>query len=136
MRRRRKLASPRLALAGLNPHAGEAGLLGSEETATLVPAQQAAVRAGYRLAGPLPADSLFRRAYDGEFDGVVALYHDQGLIPVKMLGLGAAVNVTLGLRVPRTSPDHGTAFDRVGSAEVRSEGMVAALRMAAQLAAS
>ncbi len=133
LRRWPGLTRPRLALAGLNPHAGEAGLLGDEEQALLVPAQQAAVRAGYALSGPWPADALFRRALDGEFDGVVALYHDQGLIPVKLLGLGAAVNVTLGLRLPRTSPDHGTAFDRVGTDRVRSEGMIAALRLAMAL---
>ena len=90
---------------------------------------------GVELSGPHPADSLFRRAYDGEFDGVVALYHDQGLIPVKMLGLGSTVNVTLGLSLPRTSPDHGTAFDRVrAGAPVRAEGMRAAIQMARELA--
>lgn len=134
LRRWRRLERPRLALAGLNPHAGEEGLLGNEEERWLQPAVVAARQRGLDLSSPLPADSLFRRAYDGEFDGVVALYHDQGLAPVKMLGLGSTVNVTLGLKVPRTSPDHGTAFDRVGGGGIRADGMIAALRLAAELA--
>ncbi|OGQ78491.1 MAG: 4-hydroxythreonine-4-phosphate dehydrogenase PdxA [Deltaproteobacteria bacterium RIFOXYA12_FULL_58_15] len=125
---------PRLALAALNPHAGEAGLMGTEERELLQPAIDAAKSRNIDLQGPFPADTLFRRALDGEFDGVVALYHDQALIPVKLLGLGASVNVTLGLRVPRTSPDHGTAYDRVARDDINAAGMLAALRMAIRLA--
>lgn len=122
------IASPRLALAGLNPHAGENGLLGEEEGRILQPAVTLAESQHIPLTGPYPADSVFRRAYEGEFDGVVALYHDQGLIPVKVMG--GAVNVTLGLPVVRTSPDHGTAFDRVGTSTIRHDGMFDALASA------
>jgi 4-hydroxythreonine-4-phosphate dehydrogenase len=126
------IAAPRLALAALNPHAGEEGLLGNDEQTTLAPAIAAARLKGINLSGPHPADTLFRRAVDGEFDGVVALYHDQALIPVKLLGFGDAVNVTLGLTHPRTSPDHGTAYDIAGQDKARPAGMLSALRMAAE----
>jgi 4-hydroxythreonine-4-phosphate dehydrogenase len=129
------VASPRLALAGLNPHAGEAGLLGDEEQRVLVPAAEEARDRGFNLSGPHPADTLFYRAASGEFDGVVALYHDQALIPVKLLSFGHAVNVTLGLTVPRTSPDHGTAYDIAGKAKAKPDGMLAALRTAVVLTA-
>ena len=129
------IASPNLALAALNPHAGEDGLLGDDEKRILEPAVVEARAVGVRLAGPFPADTLFRRAVDGEFDGVVALYHDQALIPVKLLGFGDAVNVTLGLTHPRTSPDHGTAYDIVGKDRARPAGMVAALQLAVELCA-
>ena len=128
------IARPHLALAGLNPHAGEKGLMGDEETLVLEPAVVAARAAGVDLAGPYPADSVFRRATLGEFDGVVALYHDQALIPLKLLAFGQATNVTLGLSVPRTSPDHGTAFDLAGQGRAHPEGMLAALETAAHLA--
>jgi 4-hydroxythreonine-4-phosphate dehydrogenase len=130
------VAAPRLVLAGLNPHAGEGGLMGNEEARILIPAVAEARRQGLSLVGPLPPDTLFRRAYDGEFDGVVAIYHDQALIPVKMLGLGSAVHITLGLEVPRTSPDHGTAFELVGTGRANPGGMAAAIRMAARIALS
>lgn len=130
------IAAPRLALAGLNPHAGEAGLLGDEETTLLGPAVTKARAMGIHLSAPLPADTVFRRTLDGEFDAVVALYHDQGLIPIKLLAFGDAVNVTLGLRLPRTSPDHGTAYDRAGQGTARADGMLAALAMAVRLAAA
>ena len=133
LRRDLGLSQPRLALAGLNPHAGEAGLLGQEEEAVLAPAVALAAQSGLELSGPYPADSVFRRAMQGDFDGVVALYHDQGLIPVKLLGFGEAVNVTLGLSVPRTSPDHGTAYDLVGRGLADPGGMLGALRWAARL---
>ncbi|MEM6533176.1 MAG: 4-hydroxythreonine-4-phosphate dehydrogenase PdxA [Myxococcota bacterium] len=129
-------ATPKLALAALNPHAGEAGLLGTEEVEILAPAVIEARAAGVDLHGPLPADSVFRRALDNEFSGVVSLYHDQALIPLKLLGFGESTNVTLGLSVPRTSPDHGTAYDRVGTDTVSAEGMVAALRWAERLGAT
>lgn len=128
-----KLPKPRLALAGLNPHAGEGGLMGDDEARCLLPAVQRAQAAGLNLTGPYAADSLFRRAYDGEFDGVVSLYHDQGLIAVKMLGLGNAVHVTLGLKVPRTSPDHGTAFAIAGRGTAKPDAMLAALRAGVEL---
>lgn len=133
MREHLGFAQPRLALAALNPHAGENGLLGSEEERILKPAVVEARKQGIDLTGPYPADTLFKRTIDGEFDGVVALYHDQALIPVKLLGFGDAVNVTLGLTHPRTSPDHGTAFDIAGMGRARADGMLSALRMAAEL---
>lgn len=134
LRRHDGRKTPRLALAGLNPHAGEGGILGDEEQMLLIPAAAQARALGLDLSDPLAPDTLFRRVVDGEFDGVVALYHDQGLIPVKLLSFGEAVNVTLGLRVPRTSPDHGTAYDRVGLGTARSDGMLAALQAAVNLA--
>lgn len=133
MREHLGIAKPRLALAALNPHAGEDGLLGDDETRVLAPAVTAAAAHGIDLTGPYPADTLFRRAVDGEFDGVVALYHDQALIPVKLLGFGDAVNVTLGLTHPRTSPDHGTAYDIAGQNRARPTGMLSALELAVTL---
>jgi 4-hydroxythreonine-4-phosphate dehydrogenase len=126
--------NPRLALAGLNPHAGEDGLLGEEETRVLAPAVRAAVEAGVSIAGPFPADTLFVRAVRGEFDAVIACYHDQGLIPVKLLAFGRAVNVTLGLPIVRTSVDHGTAFDIAGQNVADPSSMVEAVLLAAHLA--
>ncbi len=127
------LSTPRLALAALNPHAGEAGLLGDEERRVLTPAVDEAQARGIDLDGPFPADTVFYRALQHDFDGVVSLYHDQALIPVKLLSFGQAVNVTLGLSVPRTSPDHGTAYDKVGKGTARADGMLAALRTAVHL---
>lgn len=127
-------ARPRLALAGLNPHAGEHGLLGLEEQTTLEPAVRAARAAGIDVAGPFPADTLFVRAVAGEFDAVIACYHDQGLIPVKLVAFGRAVNVTLGLPIVRTSVDHGTAFDIAGQGKASPESMIQAVLLAATLA--
>jgi len=127
------IPSPRLALAGLNPHAGEDGLLGTEEERVLRPAVAAARAAGVRIDGPFPADTLFVRASRGEFDAVIACYHDQGLIPVKLLAFGKAVNVTLGLPIVRTSVDHGTAFDIAGRGTADASSMVEAVLLAAQL---
>ena len=129
------IARPRLALAGLNPHAGEHGLLGSEEEQILRPAVEAACARGIDIAGPFPADTLFVRAARGEFDAVIACYHDQGLIPVKLLAFGQAVNVTLGLPTVRTSVDHGTAFDIAGQGKADPSSMIAATLLAARLAA-
>jgi 4-hydroxythreonine-4-phosphate dehydrogenase len=128
------IESPRLAVAGLNPHAGEQGLLGTEERDAILPAIEDARREGIDVAGPFPADTLFVRAARGEFDVVVAAYHDQGLVPVKLLAFGRAVNVTLGLPIIRTSVDHGTAFDiaRQGAADEGS--LVEAILLAARLA--
>jgi 4-hydroxythreonine-4-phosphate dehydrogenase len=128
------IASPRLALAGVNPHAGEDGLLGSEEERVLKPAVQAARQRGVEISGPYPADTLFVRASRGEFDAVIACYHDQGLIPVKLLAFGESVNVTLGLPIIRTSVDHGTAFDIAGKGVADASSMIAATVLAARLA--
>ena len=128
------LAAPRLAVAGLNPHAGEDGLLGREEAEVIVPAVARARAEGIDVSGPFPADTLFVRATRGEFDAVVACYHDQGLIPVKLIAFGHAVNVTLGLPIIRTSVDHGTAFD-IARQGVADEGsLVEAILLAARLA--
>ena len=124
---------PRLALAGLNPHAGEEGLLGSEETQVLRPAVEDARSRGIAIDGPFPGDTIFGRATRGEFDAVIACYHDQGLIPVKLLAFGRAVNVTLGLPIVRTSVDHGTAFDIAGKGIADPSSMIEAVLLAARL---
>jgi 4-hydroxythreonine-4-phosphate dehydrogenase len=126
---------PRLALAGVNPHAGENGLFGSEEVTVLGPAVAAARARGVDVQGPFPGDTVFGRAVRGEFDAVIACYHDQGLIPVKLLAFGQAVNVTLGLPIIRTSVDHGTAFDIAGQGVADPASMIAATLLAARLAA-
>ena len=130
------IESPRIAVAALNPHAGEGGLFGDEETRIIEPAIIMAREAGVDVEGPFPADTLFHKALDGRFDGVVAMYHDQGLIPVKLLAFDRAVNVTLGLPVIRTSVDHGTAFDIVGKNKANPGSMRAAIRLACELAGS
>jgi 4-hydroxythreonine-4-phosphate dehydrogenase len=130
--RRYIVPEPRLALAGLNPHAGEAGLFGDEEARVLAPAIEEVRRAGIQIAGPLAPDTVFARAAAGEFDAVIALYHDQGHIPIKMLGLDTGVNVTIGLPFLRTSVDHGTAFDIAGRGTARAASMTAALELAAK----
>jgi len=127
-------AAPRIAVAGLNPHAGEHGLFGCEETETIAPAIDACRARGIDVSGPWPADTVFVRARRGDFDAVVACYHDQGLIPVKLLAFGQAVNVTLGLPIIRTSVDHGTAFDIAGRGIADPESMIAAVLLAARLA--
>ena len=128
------IAHPRLALAGLNPHAGESGVLGTEDDAVLAPAVAAARAAGIDLKGPFPADTVFVRASRGEFDCVLACYHDQGLIPVKLLAFGQAVNVTIGLPIIRTSVDHGTAFDIAGQGVADAGSMIEAVKLAALMA--
>jgi 4-hydroxythreonine-4-phosphate dehydrogenase len=129
------IPSPRLAVAGLNPHAGEHGLFGTEEQVTIGPAIEACRARGVDVAGPFPADTIFHRAARGAFDAVIACYHDQGLIPVKLLAFGQAVNVTLGLPIVRTSVDHGTAFDIAGRGIADAGSMIAAVRLAARLGA-
>ena len=124
---------PRMAVAGLNPHAGEHGLMGTEEDEAIVPALGACRDDGLDVAGPLPPDTVFSRAARGEFDAVVACYHDQGLIPVKLLAFGESVNVTLGLPIIRTSVDHGTAFDIAGRGIADPGSMIQAVRLAARL---
>jgi len=128
------VSRPRLAVCGLNPHAGEGGVLGDEEQRVIQPAIAACAGEGIDVAGPFPADTLFVRASRGEFDAVVACYHDQGLIPVKLLAFGRSVNVTLGLPIIRTSVDHGTAFDIAGRNAADPGSMIEAVRLAAKLA--
>ncbi|MEJ8837978.1 4-hydroxythreonine-4-phosphate dehydrogenase PdxA [Ramlibacter sp. AN1133] len=125
---------PRIGVAGLNPHAGEGGLFGREEIEVIVPAIVDARAAGLDVHGPFAPDTVFMRARRGEFDVVVAMYHDQGLIPVKYLGVEKGVNVTLGLPLVRTSPDHGTAFDIAGSGRADASSLCEAIRMAKELA--
>jgi len=127
------IARPRIALAGLNPHAGEEGLLGMEEERVLRPAVEGARSRGIAIDGPFPGDTVFGRATRGEFDVVIACYHDQGLIPVKLLAFGHAVNVTLGLPIVRTSVDHGTAFDIAGKGIADPSSMIEAVLLAARL---
>ncbi|MBI2962458.1 MAG: 4-hydroxythreonine-4-phosphate dehydrogenase PdxA [Deltaproteobacteria bacterium] len=134
LRRHFRIHRPRLALAGLNPHAGESGAFGDEEQRVLAPAVRAARERGVALDGPHPPDSVFFRARAGEFDAVIALYHDQGLIPFKLLHFHDGVNVTIGLPFPRTSPDHGTAFDIAGRGRADVSSMASAIRMAADMA--
>jgi 4-hydroxythreonine-4-phosphate dehydrogenase len=127
---------PRIAVAGLNPHAGEHGLFGCEDQDVITPAVTSCRERGIDVSGPYPADTVFVRARRGDFDVVVACYHDQGLIPVKLLAFGRAVNVTLGLPIVRTSVDHGTAFDIAGKGIANPESMIAAVLLAARLARS
>ena len=124
---------PRIAVTGLNPHTGEGGRLGTEEEKEIAPAIADARGEGILAEGPFPADALFARKADG-WDGVVTMYHDQGLIAAKLLGRGRAVNVTLGLPLIRTSPDHGTAFDIAGQGKADPRGFIEAVRLAARLA--
>lgn len=125
---------PRIGVAGLNPHAGEDGLFGDEEQRIIEPAMQMARSHGVNVEGPLPPDTLFSPRVSSRFDGIVAMYHDQGLIPVKVLAFDRAVNLTLGLPIIRTSPDHGTAFDIAGQNMADPSSMTEALRLAVQLA--
>jgi 4-hydroxythreonine-4-phosphate dehydrogenase len=128
------IPKPRIAVCGVNPHAGEHGLFGDEEERIIEPAILMARDQGIDASGPYPSDTIFLRARDGHYDAVVAMYHDQGLIPVKLLGFDQAVNVTLGLPIIRTSPDHGTAFDIVGRNRANPGSMRAAIELAIDLA--
>lgn len=125
--------NPRIAVAGLNPHAGEQGDMGREEIDVIAPASACLSRIG-NFVGPLPPDTLFHRAVEGDFDGVLCMYHDQGLIPLKLHAFHEGVNVTLGLPFIRTSPDHGTAFDIAGRGIARANSMRQAIQLAAELA--
>jgi len=131
-----RIEEPRIAVAGLNPHAGEGGRFGDEEARVIKPAMQMARNQGYLVEGPFPADTLFTPKMRSRFDGIVAMYHDQGLIPVKMLAFDTAVNVTLGLPIIRTSVDHGTAFDIAGTGVADPGSMKEAIRLACRLAGS
>jgi 4-hydroxythreonine-4-phosphate dehydrogenase len=128
------LQTPHIAVAGLNPHAGEHGMFGSEEAEEIAPAIERALSEGIRVSGPHPPDTVFARAMAGEFDLVVAMYHDQGHIPVKLHGFDTGVNVTIGLPIIRVSVDHGTAFDIAGRGIARENSLLEALRVAALLA--
>lgn len=128
------IAKPRIAVCGLNPHASESGQFGDEEARIIEPAMVMAREQGIDAHGPFPADTIFLRALHGEFDAVLAMYHDQGLIPVKLLAFDQSVNMTLGLPIIRTSPDHGTAFDIVGKNKANCGSMRAALDMAIDIA--
>jgi 4-hydroxythreonine-4-phosphate dehydrogenase len=130
---------PRIAVAGLNPHAGESGKLGAEEIEIIAPAVQelqSRIEDGEsKIVGPVSPDTVFHRAIEGEFDAVLCMYHDQGLIPLKLHAFHSGVNVTLGLPFPRTSPDHGTAFEIAGKGIARPDSMIAAINLAVELAA-
>ena len=134
LRRDFGIARPRLAVAGLNPHAGEGGGIGREEIEIVAPAVRALQDLGVEVTGPYPADTLFPPEMRKRYDAAVCLYHDQALIPVKMLDFWGGVNVTLGLPIVRTSPDHGTAFDIAGRGLARPDSLIAAIRVADQLA--
>jgi 4-phospho-D-threonate 3-dehydrogenase / 4-phospho-D-erythronate 3-dehydrogenase len=125
---------PRIGVAALNPHAGEHGLFGDEEARIILPASRATQQQGILASDPLPADTLFGKAAKGSFDGVVALYHDQGLIPLKLVAFGTCVNLTVGLPIIRTSVDHGTAFDIVGKGVADPGSLIEAIKLAARIA--
>jgi 4-hydroxythreonine-4-phosphate dehydrogenase len=135
--RRRGMDQPRIAVAGLNPHAGESGSIGNEEMETIAPAiaeLRQLTEARANIAGPFSPDTIFHHASNGDWDGVLCMYHDQGLIPLKLHAFHEGVNVTLGLPFPRTSPDHGTAFDIAGKNTARADSMIAAINLAVELA--
>jgi 4-hydroxythreonine-4-phosphate dehydrogenase len=129
------IAEPRLAVSGLNPHAGEGGALGREEIEIISPAISALAAEGWRVTGPHPADTMFHTAARANYDAALCMYHDQALIPIKALHFEDAVNVTLGLPIVRTAPDHGTAFDIAGQDRADPRPMAAAIRIAAECAA-
>ena len=134
LRARFGIAAPRLALAGLNPHAGEGGTIGTEDRDVVAPAVERLVREGIDATGPWPADTMFHAAARRRYDAALCMYHDQALIPIKTIAFDDGVNVTLGLPFVRTSPDHGTAFDIAGRGIARPDSLIAALRLAARLA--
>jgi 4-hydroxythreonine-4-phosphate dehydrogenase len=139
--RRRGISVPRIAVAGLNPHAGESGLLGREEIEIISPAivelnSSLVTRHSPLFHGPISPDTLFYHLAQRRWDAALCMYHDQGLIPLKLLGFDRGVNVTLGLPFPRTSPDHGTAFDIAGKKIARADSMIAAINLAVALAAT
>lgn len=127
------IKKPRIAVAGLNPHAGEAGIFGNEEIKHIIPAITEARNAGIPVSGPFPADTLFNKAYKGEFDIIVCMYHDQGLIPLKMIAFDKGVNMTIGLPIIRTSPDHGTAYDIAWRGIANPSSMIEAIKLAVKM---
>ncbi len=136
LRSRFGIAAPRLAVSGLNPHAGEGGALGKEDAAIIQPAIEQLRRESIDARGPLPADTMFHPQARATYDAAICMYHDQALIPAKALAFDETVNVTLGLPFIRTSPDHGTAFDIAGRGIARPDSLIAALRLAYDLAAN
>lgn len=128
------IPKPRIAVCGLNPHAGEGGIFGNEEARFIIPAINKLKRRGIKASGPFPSDTIFRKAVKGEFDAIVVMYHDQGLIPLKLLHFDDAVNITLGLPFIRTSVDHGTAFDIAGKGIANPSSMIAAIKLAVEMA--
>jgi 4-hydroxythreonine-4-phosphate dehydrogenase len=128
------ILNPRLAVAGLNPHAGEDGMLGQEELSVIAPAVKALRARGFSVKGPLSADTLFHEEARKSYDAALCMYHDQALIPIKTLSFWEGVNVTLGLPIVRTSPDHGTALDIAGSGNADARSMIAAIKLAAEMA--
>jgi len=136
LRRDFGLQAPRLAVAGLNPHAGEGGAMGHEEARLIAPVIARARDEGSVIAGPLPADTMFHPAARARYDAAICMYHDQALIPIKTLDFAGGVNVTLGLPFIRTSPDHGTAFDIAGKGIAEPTSLIAALKMASEMAAA
>ncbi len=135
LKRRFGIADPRIAISGLNPHAGESGTIGTEELTLITPAIEALRREGFNVLGPLPADTMFHAEARARYDAAICMYHDQALIPAKALAFDETVNVTLGLPFIRTSPDHGTAFELAGTGKARPDSMIAALKLAAFMAA-
>ncbi len=127
---------PRIAVAGLNPHAGEQGRFGHEENTVIGPVVETFVKAPFTVTGPYPPDTVFLRAYSGEFDAVIAMYHDQGLIPIKLVHFADAVNITLGLPIIRTSVDHGVAYDLAGTGKAQASSLLEAIRLASTIAAN
>lgn len=128
-----KIPRPKIGIAGLNPHAGEGSFLGREEKKIILPAVNSLRKKFKGILGPFPPDALFYKAYKGQFDGVVCMYHDQGLIPFKMVAFDRGVNLTIGLPFIRTSPDHGTAFDIAGKGKANPSSMIEAIKLAARL---
>ena len=128
-----EIENPEIATAGLNPHAGEAGIFGDEEIREIIPAIEDAKKEGIQVTGPLPPDTIFHKAYKGEFDIVICMYHDQGLIPLKMIAFEQGVNVTIGLPIVRTSPDHGTAYDIAWKGVANPSSMIEAIKLAVRL---
>ena len=133
LRERFGIAAPRLAVAGLNPHAGEAGSMGDEEGRLIAPAVAALRAMGIDVSGPWPPDTMFSAGARAGYDAAICMYHDQALIPLKTLDMASGVNVTLGLPIVRTSPDHGTAFDIAGTGRADPSSLIAALRMAQEI---
>ena len=127
------IKAPKVAVAGLNPHAGEAGMFGEEETKSIIPAIERAVKEGIPVSGPYPPDTIFHKAYKGKVDIIVCMYHDQGLIPLKMIAFDKGVNMTVGLPFVRTSPDHGTAYDIAWKGTADPSSMIEAIKLAAKL---
>jgi 4-hydroxythreonine-4-phosphate dehydrogenase len=127
------IKKPKIGVAGLNPHAGEEGLFGKEEKKFIIPVVKKAKREGIKVEGPIPPDTIFHRALKGEFDCVVCMYHDQGLIPLKMLAFDKGVNITLGLPIIRTSVDHGTAYEIAGREVANPQSLIEAIKLATKL---